>query len=207
MEQLQEIEGYKIKQTFTIGGKDIVFGVNPQHEHPYMVGIVSYDNPLDMSFFENGVAGHDYLDMVKKFTGHISAEVERLGNLRTMRKERGVSDEVLGVSDCIPNSRHTDYTGKVLVVDAQHLYPEYHSTAYQIAYATHGNGCRPDARGISVFTRNLYTGETERWSRAAILGVLRPERTPEWVRERLADILKEQPIQPKKHRPEKEYER
>ena len=192
MEEPRSLAGYEVKQTFPIGGKDIVFCVNDQAESPYMVCNITYNNPLGAPWPAQGCVGDDYLEMVNEYIGRIKQETERLYNIRTMRKERGVTGKLLTEDDCIPQSRHGDYTGQALVIDKKHLAPEYHNIGNQIVYATHGNGCRPEARGISVFTTNIYTGENERWSRAAILGVIKPERMPPWAKERLAEIVKMQ---------------
>ncbi len=203
MEEPRDIAGYKIKQSFSIGGKDIVFCVKDEAEIPYMVCTITYNNPLGAAWPLRGCAGDDYLEMVNEYIGRIGQETERLYNIRTMREERGVTGKLLTVDDCIPQSGSGDYTGQVLVIDKGRLSPEYHSISNQLVYATHGNGCRPEARGVSVFATNIYTGEHERWSRAAILGVIKPERMPDWAKERLAEIVRT-PAAPAKRRYEPE---
>lgn len=203
MEEPRIIAGYVIVRSFRIGGKEVAMGINEKNENPYMVCTFVHNPLVGVDLPEQAVASSDYLEMVQEFTDRIEAETLRLRDIRAMRESRGVNlNLVLSAAECIPGSRSADYAGQVLVIDPQRLAPEYRDNSNQIVYATHGNGCNPNGHGTSVFVHNVYTNETERWSRASILGVIQPERMPEWAKERLQVIRQEIAVQREKRRSE-----
>ncbi|UKI35144.1 MAG: hypothetical protein L6V93_12985 [Clostridiales bacterium] len=51
---------------------------------------------------------------------------------------------------------------------------------------TGGNGARADGLGTSIFCTELYTGESVKYRRASVLGILKEDCYPAW----LTDILK-----------------
>lgn len=57
--------------------------------------------------------------------------------------------------------------------------------------ATGGNGCRPEACGTAVFTKNLFTSKESRWNRQDVAGIIRPDRLSEWAKEKLAALDKD----------------
>lgn len=68
----------------------------------------------------------------------------------------------------------------------------------QLVLAVGGFGTHADARGRAVYTVNLYSGKEARWNREDILGVLKPEYMPDWVKEQLKQILAGQQAKHKK---------
>ena len=56
-----------------------------------------------------------------------------------------------------------------------------------------GFGCAPNARGQSVFCKELYSGESVRWARADILGVIDEALIPTWAKEKLAKLREPAP--------------
>ena len=59
----------------------------------------------------------------------------------------------------------------------------------QLFFATHGNGCTPNASGRTVFGYFLSDGETAAFDRSDFLGIADEEQLPDWAKEKL---LKEQ---------------
>ena len=52
---------------------------------------------------------------------------------------------------------------------------------------SHGNGCRPNAIGRSIFGKFLIDGEQARYWRQDFIGVLKPEHLPAWAVEKMAE--------------------
>ena len=93
---------------------------------------------------------------------------------------------------CIPLSGSTSLKGKVAAVKADTLRPEYRSAEHQLIYVTGGYGAE-GARGSACFCTNLYTGERVRWERYDLHGEVKPECIPQWAKERLLEIQKQEP--------------
>ena len=62
----------------------------------------------------------------------------------------------------------------------------------QLWLAFGGFGCRPHARGRSVFCTCLGDGETTRWNRSEFVGIIRDECIPDWAAEKLAELRQSQ---------------
>jgi hypothetical protein len=90
-------------------------------------------------------------------------------------------------------------------VDAKYLLPEYRSSEHQLVACTHGNGARPNAKGISVFCKELYYGDTVVYDRHQILGVADEGKLPRWAKAKLG-IQNEKPAQKHTQTPQSKQE-
>jgi hypothetical protein len=96
-----------------------------------------------------------------------------------------IEQVTLTAEHCFPESKNTDYTNQLILVDSSFLSPEYRTAEFQIVNCTHGNGARPDAHGTSVFGTELLTGDSVVYARHQILGIADPARLPEWAKQKL----------------------
>lgn len=152
-----------------------------------MVCDCTWDNPFGVDEYKNGVVGDDPVELLRIFTDRLS---ERMDAIEAERNERGIPFETLTAADCVPKGMDTDLEGKVVVIKPEKLSSEYQTIDHQLALVTGGNGSRPNARGRAVFAKNLYSGESSRWERQDIAGVLLPARMPSWGYEKLAKVRK-----------------
>ena len=93
---------------------------------------------------------------------------------------------------CFKDNRSESIVGKIVAVKADILRPEYRSADYQLIYVTGGNGASGKSMGSACFHTNLYSGERGRWERHDILGEVKPECLPEWAKERVVEIQKQE---------------
>ena len=56
----------------------------------------------------------------------------------------------------------------------------------QLFLVTGGFGASANARGSAVFCKNLYDGKNTRYERMDVLGEVKPERMPDWAKEKAA---------------------
>lgn len=99
--------------------------------------------------------------------------------------------QALGLFDCThcdPDSRDTDYEGRVLVLSPDILKEECWRQEDQLWYAHDGFGCNPKAIGRSIRSTCLSDGEETRWNRHDFIGVLKDECIPDWAREKLEEL-------------------
>lgn len=81
-----------------------------------------------------------------------------------------------------------NYTGKVLVLNANILKDECKTPDNQLFYASGGNGCRPEALGVKVFGQHLNDGEKTYYCRSDFIGVMKLDLIPEWAQKRYAEL-------------------
>mgnify|MGYP000550243340 CR=1 FL=1 len=100
--------------------------------------------------------------------------------------------DLFGAEHCEPNSGEQDFTGRVLVLSPDTLRESCWQPENQLWLASGGFGCRPHARGRSVFCTCLGDGETTRWNRSEFVGIIRDECIPDWAAEKLAELRQSQ---------------
>lgn len=179
------IQSYEVKTAIHIGGKEIVLAENLASSEPYMVCNCQWDNPLGADIYDKAEASADYIEAMTEFLGRVASEVERLQDRRT---ERGVTGEPLTAADCIPGSSSANYENQLVVIKPDKMVASARTADEQLLFAVSGNGCSPDARGRAVFCKNLFTGETVRWERTDVTGIILPDRIPAWAHEKLQGL-------------------
>ncbi len=107
------------------------------------------------------------------------------------------SDKPFGYADCIPGSEKANYENQILVLKPE-VYENCGMTADDSLWvASHGYGCTYSARGQSVYTENLLSGERIRWERHNFCGIVDPLRLFSWLsdkpvqNERAEEILRD----------------
>lgn len=82
----------------------------------------------------------------------------------------------------------TEYTNKVVVINHKYIKEEYWSPENQLWLATGGFGCEAGKIGRAVYSECLIDGDTNRWDRHQVLGVIKDEFLPDWAREKLEEM-------------------
>ena len=183
----QLTDGYSVLQSVTIGGFKIVLGENPDAEKPYMTWRRSLNEPFGAEKHLLPTYSGDYLTVLKEFIRTQSIYADGLALDRVYRGSPA-DDAALTAADCVPGGMDADLAGKVVVIKASVLSPEYRACSYQLMLAESGFGCSPESNGRAVYGTNLYSGEKERWNRSDILGVAADNAIPGWARDKLAAI-------------------
>ena len=184
-EEKRTIDNREVKHAIHIGNREILYAENLSLNEPYMVCNCQWDNPLGIHVYTAAAVSTDYLEVMREFLDRASAEVQRV---RNQRAERGVSDVPLTASDCIPGSNHAHYENQLVVIKPEIMIPSARTSDEQLLYATHGNGCNPEARGQAVFCKDLFKGKTVRWERYDVAGIIQPDKIPEWAHQRLEEM-------------------
>lgn len=179
------IEGYEERAKLQLAGQIVILAEKRGADDPYMVANCRWDNPLGADEYYNAVVTDNYLEAVREF---VKREAMTLDFLEAQRSLSGLPVQTLTAADCIPDSRNDDYNGKVVVIKPEIVSPEYRSAEHQLALVTGGNGANPDARGRAVFVTKLYSGESSRYNRQDVAGVISPHRMPEWAKVKIAEL-------------------
>jgi hypothetical protein len=189
------VDTYEVKHAVCIGDKEILFledGKSPSI--PYMVCNCTWDNPLGIEQYSEGVVSAGYLEMMAEFISRATAQIEAV---KAERAKITVPLEPLTLKHCVPDDAGESIEDKVAVIRQEFLRPEYRTADKQLVLITGGFGSQGKARGRAVYVVNLYSGKESRWNRSDILGVIKPECMPDWAKERLRQIEAERQV---KHR-------
>ena len=90
------------------------------------------------------------------------------------------------INHCETGDIHTkNFAGKLLIVRDTALNEANRTPENQLFFATHGNGCTPNAKGRSVFGHFLSDGEKAAFDRSDFLGVMDEDQMPEWAAAKL----------------------
>ena len=178
---------YKITHQFRIGGRTLVLGHNPEdHETPYLV--CYQDFGLGFPRFTEAVGSDDYLEIVELFSQRLQQQIEAV---KQQRAERNLPFTILTLEHCRRREPEESLEGKLVIVKANNISPEYRSADYQLGYALGGFGCKPGAGGRAVFFEELYSGERSRWDVGDILGIADLDKLPEWAKTKVGEHEKE----------------
>ena len=179
---------YAIEQSIFIGDKEVVFGVDKTQELPFMVCYCDYNNPLSAEWPAEAIGTEDYLEAMQTFTERVQLQVEQT---RAEQEKFKFDMTPFTVSDCISDDRNKSIVGKVVVINTEPKRYEYQHSAYQLVLADGGNGAN-GGRGQAVFGTCLSDGHRARWERYDVIGEIKPERMPDWAKEALAKIQKQE---------------
>ena len=181
-------DSYWIRHAIHIGDKEVVFGENktPTEENPaYLVAYAETYYDLGVTQYRDGMAGDDYLEIMRLFLERVEGQMRGIEKERT---ELGIPDGRFTLEHVVPDSRLGEYAGKLMVVRAEVLRPEYQNMAHQLVLAESGNGCTSRGIGSGVFSTTLATGKHQRFERVDFLGELKPECVPDWAKAALAKL-------------------
>ena len=181
MDDKRIIDGYAVLHAIRIGGAEQIVAEKDHHYRLYRGERVS---GLGLEEYSVVFEDRDYLKAMREFARRIDSALDGLDLSRVYRGSP-LMDFRLEAEDCVSGGMDADLRGKVVAIKAAVLSPEYRSGSYQLMLVEGGFGCSPNARGQSVFCKELYSGESVRWDRADILGVVTEDVLPAWAKEKL----------------------
>ncbi len=175
---------YEVTHSIHIGDNEIVMGENMNSKTGdfYMVA-ECVRNDMFMRY-ENCYVSADFTELAEVFAQRLTEQVQKL---KTEQEKITVPKTPFTAEQCVP-IKSMDITNKIIVIKPEVLRPEYRMSVNQLYVVTGGNGARGNARGRAVFCTNLYNKENERFNRSDILGVMKPEKLPEWAKMSLSEI-------------------
>lgn len=178
-------ENYEIISAFWVGDKEIVFGIDENDSEPYLCAF--YNSHIILGQYSECMVGNDYIGMVELFSQRIQ---EQCNKVRDEQAKVRVPRIAITPDMCYKNDYSKSIEGKVVVIKADSLRPEYRTADRQLMLCTGGFGSHANARGNACFCINLYSGKDTRWERYDIQGEIKPEYMPDWAKERLEIIRK-----------------
>lgn len=178
---------YEVTQGIQIGDREVVFGVDEKAELPYFCAFYKQNGIFES--YQEGIAGDDYVEMAELFADRVK---EQCGKARGEQEAVTVPRVKITADMCKPMSQCGDIAGKVMAVKPEVLRLEYRSAENQLIYVIRGNGTREHGTGSTCYCTALYSGENQRWERYDFAGEVKREFLPQWAKERVAEIVKQQ---------------
>lgn len=188
---------YEIISAIHMGDKEIVLGVNMNDADGYFYLVSDYENNGLFEKYSNGIASTDYMEVAQIFSDRLKEQIEKVKNAT-----KDIPKGIITVDMC-EDIADKNLENEIIVIKSKVLYPEYQTQANQIVRCTGGNGARPNAIGTAVFCEHLSEDRQSRFERYDVLGILKKECYPEWVKEKLSL----QPMIREKHKNNKDMER
>ena len=179
----RKVGDYTILCAVNIGSREIILAENEQSANgERFLCCYGERNDIFEKFTECAV-GDDYIDAALFFAERIKQDAERF---RAEVEKLDIPVTVITQADCIPDHYKNDINGKIIAINPAILKPEYQRADRQLYYVTGGFGASANARGSAVFCKNLYDGKNTRYERMDVLGEVKPERMPDWAKEKAA---------------------
>lgn len=180
-EEIRKAGDYTITQSIKIGSKEFVLGEDFSNKEGLFYMVANYEELFGVvGRYENVMVGDDFLGIIKILSERLNAEIKQIEAER-----KGVDVGVITPDMCLPNDYKKSIVGKVVAIKPQALKPEYANELYQIALVTHGFGAEANSRGTKVYCKKLFSGEDGLTRRHDIIGELKPEHYPEWLKDKL----------------------
>jgi hypothetical protein len=179
----RKVGDYTVLCAVNIGSREIILAENEQSANgERFLCCYGERNDIFEKFTECAV-GDDYIDAALFFAERIKQDAERF---RAEVENLDIPVTVITQADCIPDHYKNDINGKIIAINPAILKPEYQRSDRQLYYVTGGFGASANARGSAVFCKNLYDGKNTRYERMDVLGEVKPERMPDWEKEKAA---------------------
>ena len=176
---------YTVLCAVNIGSREIILAENEQDSNgERFLCCYGERNDIFEKFTECAV-GDDYIDAALFFAERIKQDAERF---REEVEKLDIPVTVITQVDCSPDHYKNDINGKIIAINPAVLKPEYQRADRQLYLVTGGFGASANARGSAVFCRNLYDGKDTRYERMDVLGEVKPERMPDWAKEKAVAI-------------------
>lgn len=179
MSRIRKAGNYEIKHSMHIGNTEVVIGVDMKAPDKMYYMVADYENNGIIASYHNVLVSDDYIEIAGIYADRISAEIERL---KTNEKDAPKS---IITSDMCDTITDRDLENEIIVMMPQVLRPEYRTQTHQIMLCTGGHGARPDTLGVKVYGEKLYSGKHTQIERVDVLGILKKEHYPEWLKAKL----------------------
>ncbi len=176
--------GYEVTHAIRLGDREIMLAENMNEPEGLFYMKAEHRENGILSEYGNIQYSSSYLAIMEEFVGSVTRQIDTL-----QKTISNYAPMPITADKCYPHDYSQDITGKVMVVKASALRPEYRRADCQLVYVTGGFGAHANSRGSAVYCCYLSDGQQTRFERQEIQGEIK--ELPEWAKERLAVIQEE----------------
>ena len=182
MEEPRKAGSYTVLHAIQIGDKELIVGDDPEAEKGQRFMTAYCEQNELFARYEDVLVIDSYPEILRIFAERLAQQAERTRIALNTPRIQGINDRFLTENDCHMINGSMELSGKIVVIRASALRPEYQSATHQLCICEGGFGAAANSRGTSCFCHNLYSGHKERFSHRDILGTLEEKELPEWAR-------------------------
>lgn len=188
---IMKMSPLEVYQDMDIGDKSIMLGKIGAGEYRGKY-VCSYIHPERGIYkYTDVTISEDYFEALNAFVQHVQEQADKTRIEITAPFFDGVNLEPIDVYGCRQLSEDDTLVGKVIVIKANVLRPEYQLSTYQLRLCTGGFGAYPHSRGSACFCKSLLTGKEGRFERDEVLGTIERDKLPMWAKQKL-DAIQQQ---------------
>ena len=186
------IGDYEIVTSILFGEEEIAIGRNDlaQPGEKYLCGYIRGNSLVET--LEGCIASDDFAEIMVLFGSRLVMEAKRIKEENTRIDEEIGEDKVFSKDDCEPITYLDILEKRVVVMDDTILRPEYKRGTSQLFFCTGGFGAQANARGRTCYVTRLYDGKQFGIPRQDIIGTISEDKLPEWAKNKLSEIQKEE---------------
>jgi len=198
--------GYEVRQSIRIGNSEILMAENPAAEDGSFYMKAEYTENGLIGEYSQVVVDSNYLEIIQEFAKGLHNQIEKVAS---EIGKAAYQPEPITARECHPNDYSQGIVGKVVVIKAEALRPEYRRGDVQLVLVDGGNGANAAPHGNAVYCIHLNDGSRTRFERYQVQGEIK--ELPAWAAARLDAIRAEyeaakQPAPPMKARKPKDRE-
>lgn len=178
---------YEIIHAIHIGDKEVVVGENKADpDQRYLVAYCSRNEIMEL--FDDCLVSDTYPEIMKIFGERVSAQAELALKKYMTPLEQGIDITPITSDKVRHITRSDNIEGEIVVIDPECLRREYQVATHQLKLCVGGFGSHANSRGSACFCTDLYSGESSRFERSDIIGVISKEDLPDWAKQGLKSI-------------------
>lgn len=204
MDDKRMIGDYAVLNSMYVGHKEIAICENPKADKGERYLCCNIESIVVFERYTEALVSDDFAEIAKVFGERIaSAAEEIIKETEKANEQIGENTEIMQ-DKCVPITWEDSIENKVVVIKGNILRPEFRHASHQLMLCTGGFGSQPNARGRTCHCISLYDGRQTSYYRSDVLGVIEPEKLPEWAQKGLekAKEIHEQEKKPPKERGE-----
>ena len=160
----RKIGEYTVLCSVNVGEKEVILASNEQSTNgdKFMCGFAERNDLFELC--SECMVSDDYIEIVHLFGSRVANEAELF---KEQVEKLDIPITLITEADCIPDHYSKDINGKIIAI---------------------GFGASANSRGSAVFCTNLHTGKSTRYERMDVMGEIKPERLPEWAKEKAQEL-------------------
>lgn len=178
---------YAIEQDINVDGKHYIFAVDENAEDGMYYFVCNANFNELFTLYTDYFACDNYAEAMIHWLSRLNTAFKELMHA-TEQLEAEIGHKPQRLEKKAVDLSVSNYENKVCVVNAEYLVRGSDNEINQLVFIKHGNGTSPDLRGMACFGEQIYSGESVRWERYEILGVLKEEYIPDWAKEKITDL-------------------
>ena len=204
MDDKRMIGDYTVLNSMYVGHKEIAICENQKAAKDERYLCCYIESVIVFERYTEALVSDDFAEIAQVFGERIASAAEEIIKETEKANEQVGANAEFTASDCTPVTWEDSIENKVIAIKGNTLRPEFRHASHQLMLCTGGFGSQANARGRTCYCISLYDGRQTSYYRSNVLGVIEPEKLPEWAQKGLekAKEIHEQEKKPPKERGE-----